>query len=172
MNCLLKSGKTYGRDDPRTGVVAPTGRDDCPVEFILSYMYFIRVVYPETGAKFLFPTLSGKNVPLPKTMPYQSALRQLRKVTSRWKTLRGLGCIAAGEVQLLLHRMQVFLYLLSRRRAGGLLSPPPRDTSSPARRSGDWSLGLSLIFRVPLENNSLSLYLIFNFEFSCDPHFL
>ena len=34
------------------------------------------------GDRFLFPTLSGKGLPLPKTMSYQSALRQLRKVVT------------------------------------------------------------------------------------------
>ena len=32
------------------------------------------------GDKYLFPTLDGKGLPLPKPMSYQSALRQLRKV--------------------------------------------------------------------------------------------
>ena len=82
LELFVESGKTYGKDDPRTGVVAPTGRDDCPVEFLLSYMEFIRVVYPEQGEKFLFPSLTGKNIPLPKTMSYQSALRQLRQATT------------------------------------------------------------------------------------------
>ena len=77
---FVASGKTYGRDDPRTGVVAPMGREDCPVDFLLSYMDHIRGLYPEEGDKFLFPTLSGKGLPLPKTMSYQSALKQLRKV--------------------------------------------------------------------------------------------
>ena len=176
LELFVASGKTYGRDDPRTGVVAPTGRDDCPVEFLLSYMDFIRVVYPETGAKFLFPSLSGKNVPLPKTMSYQSALRQLRKVTTELNipvedskrfglhSCRGGAATAASNAGVPLPAIQ--------RRAGGLPSPPPRATSSPARRSGDLSRGLFLIFLLPLENNSLSLCLIFNFEFSCDLHFI
>ena len=42
LELFVASGKTYGQDDPRAGVVAPTGRDNCPVEFLLSYMYFIR----------------------------------------------------------------------------------------------------------------------------------
>ena len=176
LELFVASGKTYGKDDPRTGVVAPRGRDDCPVEFLLSYMEFIRVVYPEKGDKFLFPSLFGKNIPLSKTMLYQSALRQLRKVTTELniplEDLKRFGLHSCRVVQLLLHQMQVFLYLLFRRRAGGLQSPPPRSTSSPARRFVDWSLGLYLACLVPLEFNSLSLCLIFNFEFSCDPHFI
>ena len=82
LELFVASGKTYGHDDPRTGVIAPTGRDDCPVNFLLSYMDFIRDLYPEQGDKFLFPSLSGKGRLLPKTMSYQSALRQLRKVTT------------------------------------------------------------------------------------------
>ena len=82
LELFVASGKTFGRDDFRTGVVAPTGRDDCPVDFILSYMDFVRDLYPEGAEKLLFPSLSGKNRPLSKTMSYQSALRQLRKVTT------------------------------------------------------------------------------------------
>ena len=82
LELFVASGKTYGKEDPRTGVVAPTGRDDCPVDFILSYMDFVKDMYPEQGDKFLFPTLSGKGRPVPKTMSYQSALRQLRKATT------------------------------------------------------------------------------------------
>ena len=77
LELFVSSGKTYGRDDLRTGVVAPTGREDCPVDYLLSYMDFIR-----EGDKFLLPTLSGKGLPLPKTMSYQSALRRLRKVVT------------------------------------------------------------------------------------------
>ena len=82
LELFVESAKTYGKDDPRTGVVAATGREDCPVDFILSYMDFARDKYPEGVDKFLFPSLSGRNIPLSKTMSYQSALRQLRKVTS------------------------------------------------------------------------------------------
>ena len=87
LELFVASGKTYGKDDPRMGVVAPTGRDDCPVNFILSYMDFVRDMYPEQGDKFLFPTLSGKGVPVSKTMSYQSALRQLRKAQGSHKIL-------------------------------------------------------------------------------------
>ena len=44
-------------------------------------MEFVRFLYPEQGEKFLFPSLTGKNIPLPKTMSYQSAVRQLLKAT-------------------------------------------------------------------------------------------
>ena len=77
---FVASGKTYARDDPRTGVVAPTGREDFPVDHLLSYMDHILDLYLEEGVKFLFPTLSGKGLPLPKHMSYPSALRQLKKV--------------------------------------------------------------------------------------------
>ena len=80
LKLFISSAKNYGKDDPRTGVIAPTGREDCPVDFILSYMDHIRHLYPEEGDKFLFPTLSGKSLPLLIPMSYQSALRQLRKV--------------------------------------------------------------------------------------------
>ena len=45
-------------------------------------MDLARDKYPEGIEKFLFPTLSPKNIPLGKTMPYQSALKQLRKATT------------------------------------------------------------------------------------------
>ena len=80
LELFIVSGKTYGKDDPRTGVFAPTGREDCPVDYLLSYMDHISDLHQEEGDKFLFPTLSGKRIPLPKPMSYQSALRQLRKV--------------------------------------------------------------------------------------------
>ena len=135
LELFVASGKTYGRDDPRTGVVAPMGR----VDFILSYMDFIRDLYPEQGEKFLFPTLSGKNCPLPKTMSYQSALRQLRKVTTELNipvedskrfglhSCRGGAATAAANE---------FLCRPYRRRVCGPRSPPLKATSSPARRSG------------------------------------
>ena len=82
LELFVESAKQYGKDDPRTGVVAATGREDCPVDFLLGYMDFARDKYPAGAEKFLFPSLTPKNIPMPKTMSYQSALRQLRAVTN------------------------------------------------------------------------------------------
>ena len=82
LELFVESGKSYAKDDPRTGVVAATGRDDCPVEFLLSYMDFARDKYPVGIDMFLFPSLTPKNIPMPKTMSYQSGLRQLRAATN------------------------------------------------------------------------------------------
>ena len=82
LELFVESGKSYAKDDPRTGVVAATGREDCPVEFLLSYMDFARDKYPVGIDMFLFPSLTPKNIPMPKTMSYQSGLRQLRAATN------------------------------------------------------------------------------------------
>ena len=121
--------------------MAPTGREDCPVDFILSYMDFARDKFPEGVEKFLFPTLSPKNIPLGKTMSYQSALKQLRKATTELNIPLedarrfGLHSCRGGEQQLLLQTPGC-LYRLSRKPAGGLRSPPPEVILNPARRSG------------------------------------
>ncbi len=58
----------------------PTNKEDCPVQFVLSYMDRIRDLYKAEGDKYLFPSPDGKGLPQPKLMSYQSALKQLRKV--------------------------------------------------------------------------------------------
>ena len=55
LELFVPSGKSYGRDDPRTGVVALTAKEDCPVDFLLSYMDHIRNLYPEGGTSTSFP---------------------------------------------------------------------------------------------------------------------
>ena len=82
LELFVECAKQYAKDDPRTGVVAATGREDCPVDFLLSYMDFARDKFPAGAEMFLFPSLTPKNIPMPKTMSYQSALRQLRAATS------------------------------------------------------------------------------------------
>ncbi len=80
LELFVACAKNYARDDPRMGVIAPTEKEDCPVQFVLTYMDRIRGLYPAECVKYLFPHLIGKGVPQPKVMSYQSALKQLRKV--------------------------------------------------------------------------------------------
>ena len=63
--------------------MAPTGKEDCPVDFILAYIDRIHPLFPKEGTKYLFPSLSGKGVPLPKHISYSSARSQLRKVVEK-----------------------------------------------------------------------------------------
>ena len=161
LELFVASGKSYARDDPRTGVVAPTGREDCPVDFLLSYMDHIRGLYPEEGDKFLFPTLSGKGLPLPKPMSYQSALKQMKKVVKDLDlpiedgkrfglhSARGGAATAASNAGVPLQAIQEVGRWTSESAPGAIFSP--------AKRSGASSLGISLIFQEPHKTNSLSL---------------
>ncbi len=79
LELFVASAKNYGKSDPRTGVIHPTEKEDCPVQLVLSYMDRIRGLY-EGGTKYLFPHLTPKSVPTAKPMSHQSALKQLRKV--------------------------------------------------------------------------------------------
>ena len=154
LELFVESAKTYGKDDPQMGVVAATGREDCPVDFILSYMDFARDKYPEGVDKFLFPSLSGRYIPLSKTMSYQSSLRQLRKVTTELNipledskrfglhSCCGGAATAASDAGVPLPAIQ---------EAGRWTSEQaPRATFSPARRPGASSPGRSLLYPVPL----------------------
>merc|ERR1712082_294765 len=76
---FVASAKNYGKDDPRTGIISPTHKEDCPVQLVLSYMDRIRGLF-QGGTKYLFPHLSPKSLPTAKQMSYQSALKQLREV--------------------------------------------------------------------------------------------
>ena len=80
LELFVACAKNYAKDDPRMGVIAPTNKEDCPVQFVLSYMDRIRDLYKAEGDKYLFPSLDGKGLPQHKLMSYQSALKQLRKV--------------------------------------------------------------------------------------------
>ena len=79
----IPSAKNYSAGNPQTGVVAPNGKDDCPVDMILEYMERLRVLYPVGVEQFLFPSLSGTGLPAGKPMSYDSARRQLKSVLSR-----------------------------------------------------------------------------------------
>ena len=133
LELFVSSGKTYARDDPRTGVVGPTGWEDCPMDYLLSYIDLIRDLYPEEGDKFLFPTLSGKGLPLPKTMSYQSALKQLRKVVKDLNIPLEDGKRFGLQLR---PPMQGFPCRPYKRRAAGLPRVPLGAIFSPVRRPG------------------------------------
>ncbi len=79
LELFVASAKNYKKDDPRTGIISPTDKEDYPVQLVLSYMDRIRGLF-QGGTKYLFPHLSPKSLPTSKQMSYQSALKQLREV--------------------------------------------------------------------------------------------